>query len=431
MTAGLSDPPLEWFAKQLEDLTRRAEAARENGAGQDVEALVNDLETAVEELRVAEEEVRAQGEQVARLLRGRDLDRWRYERITASLPVAVLTTDRHGRLHSVNPSAAALFGVRIDHLLRKPLFVFLDEPDRHALRQSLTRARQGTTPPPARVTLRTRQGEVGVVAYAGPATHPDREVSWLLLESNLASPPPDRPGATDPNAELPAALLALSALSARSVELAEVLTDAAGVCVRALGPGADVGISVGHPLTPQAVATTSTALQLLDGWQTRIGAGPAVAAYDSGQVVTSPNVLADDRWPDLRAADTDIRSLDGCLAVPLLTAEGVSGVLTVVLRPERSLTPSLVHVGETVAAAVASLVQESDLRAAMQSLVDDMRAALTSRAVIDQAKGVVMADQRCTADEAFQHLVRLSNNTHRKVRDVAQAIVDQVAPPGA
>jgi AmiR/NasT family two-component response regulator len=58
-----------------------------------------------------------------------------------------------------------------------------------------------------------------------------------------------------------------------------------------------------------------------------------------------------------------------------------------------------------------------------------MRAALTSRAVIDQAKGVVMADQRCTADEAFQHLVRLSNNTHRKVREVAQAIVDQVTPP--
>jgi PAS domain S-box-containing protein len=427
MTAGLSDPPLEWFARQLDDLTRRAEAARENASGQDVEALVHDLETAVEELRVAEEEVRAQEEQVARLLKNRDLVRWRYERITASLPVAVLTTDRHGRLHSVNPSAAALFGVRIDHLLRKPLFVFLDEPDRHALRQALTRARQGTTPPPTRVTLRTRQGEVGVVAYAGPASYPEREVSWLLLESDVASPSPERPGATDPTAELPAVLLALSALSARGVELADILTDAAGVCVRALGPGADVGISVGHPLTPQAVATTSTTLQTLDGWQTRVGSGPAVTAYDSGQVVTSPEVLTDDRWPDLRPAEGDIRSVGGCLSVPLLTTEGVSGVLTVVLRPERSLTPALVHVGETLAAAVASLVQESDLRAAMQSLVDDMRAALTSRAVIDQAKGVVMADQRCTADEAFQHLVRLSNNTHRKVREVAQAIVDQAA----
>ena len=85
------------------------------------------------------------------------------------------------------------------------------------------------------------------------------------------------------------------------------------------------------------------------------------------------------------------------------------------------------HVVETLAAAVASLLQESELRSTMQTMVDDMRAALSSRAVIDQAKGIVMGDQHCTADEAFQHLVRLSNQTHRKVREVAQAIVDQAA----
>jgi hypothetical protein len=178
------------------------------------------------------------------------------------------------------------------------------------------------------------------------------------------------------------------------------------------------------------VATTSPALQALDGWQIRTGEGPAVSAYDSGELVTAADVLTDDRWPSLRGLrETAAERVAACVSVPLITAEdGVSGVLNVSLSRELPVAGSvLVHVVETLGAAVASLVQDLEQRSAMQTLVDDMRAALTSRAVIDQAKGVVMADQHCTADEAFRHLVALSNNTHRKVRDVAQAIVEQVA----
>jgi PAS domain S-box-containing protein len=431
MTTGISAPPEEWFAQHVDDLRRRVADARGRGSDQDVEVLVADLETAVEELRVAEEEVRVQGEEVTRLLKSRDLVRWRYERITAALPVSVVTTDRHGRLRTVNPSAAALFGVRIDHLLRKPLFVFLDDPDRHELRQSLTQARRGQTPRPCRVTLRTRLGLVEVVAYAGPATSREKEVSWLLLESDAASTSTGAgPGQRDLAAELPSALLALSDLSTHGAGLAAVMQRAAAVLAGALEPDAGIGICVGSPLAPRAVATTSPALQALDGWQIRTGEGPAVSAYDSGELVTAADVLTDDRWPSLRGLrETAAERVAACVSVPLITAEdGVSGVLNVSLSRELPVAGSvLVHVVETLGAAVASLVQDLEQRSAMQTLVDDMRAALTSRAVIDQAKGVVMADQHCTADEAFRHLVALSNNTHRKVRDVAQAIVEQVA----
>jgi AmiR/NasT family two-component response regulator len=52
-----------------------------------------------------------------------------------------------------------------------------------------------------------------------------------------------------------------------------------------------------------------------------------------------------------------------------------------------------------------------------------MRQALSTRAVIDQAKGIIMADKRCTADEAFQHLVDLSSRSHMKLREVATNLV--------
>ena len=55
--------------------------------------------------------------------------------------------------------------------------------------------------------------------------------------------------------------------------------------------------------------------------------------------------------------------------------------------------------------------------------------ALTSRAVIDMAKGIVMGERKCGPDAAFAHLRRISQTEHRKLRDVAQDLIDQVTAP--
>lgn len=60
---------------------------------------------------------------------------------------------------------------------------------------------------------------------------------------------------------------------------------------------------------------------------------------------------------------------------------------------------------------------------AMAEEIAQLREALTSRSTIDQAKGLIMAERRCTPDEAFKHLVRLSNDTNVRVADVAAALV--------
>ena len=52
--------------------------------------------------------------------------------------------------------------------------------------------------------------------------------------------------------------------------------------------------------------------------------------------------------------------------------------------------------------------------------------AMTSRAVIDMAKGIVMGERKCGPDAAFEHLRRISQTEHRKLRDVAQDLIDQV-----
>ena len=58
-----------------------------------------------------------------------------------------------------------------------------------------------------------------------------------------------------------------------------------------------------------------------------------------------------------------------------------------------------------------------------RELADNLRTALESRAVIDQAKGILMERHKLTADQAFQFLAKASMATNRKVRDVADQLV--------
>jgi AmiR/NasT family two-component response regulator len=58
---------------------------------------------------------------------------------------------------------------------------------------------------------------------------------------------------------------------------------------------------------------------------------------------------------------------------------------------------------------------------------EQLSESIESRAVIEQAKGIIMASMRCTPDEAFGHLVRQSQHTNVKLREIAQQIVDDIS----
>ena len=59
-------------------------------------------------------------------------------------------------------------------------------------------------------------------------------------------------------------------------------------------------------------------------------------------------------------------------------------------------------------------------------LTDQLRASLASRSVIDQALGVIMGEERCTAQEAFELLRAVSQNRNIKLRQVAENVVSRV-----
>lgn len=81
------------------------------------------------------------------------------------------------------------------------------------------------------------------------------------------------------------------------------------------------------------------------------------------------------------------------------------------------------------AEAAATATAHASLHRATQREAEQLREALKSRAVIDQAKGILMAEHRCDADEAFTLLSNLSMSSNVKVREVASAIVYKTVLP--
>ena len=70
---------------------------------------------------------------------------------------------------------------------------------------------------------------------------------------------------------------------------------------------------------------------------------------------------------------------------------------------------------------------DADRVRALEAEVSQMRTAMASRATIEQAKGILMLLTSCGEQVAFDLLAHISSHTHRKVRDVAEAITESAA----
>lgn len=83
------------------------------------------------------------------------------------------------------------------------------------------------------------------------------------------------------------------------------------------------------------------------------------------------------------------------------------------------------RIGELFAVPAAVAVQNAQVLAQTKRLASRLQAALDSRAVIDQAIGIIRSRRGVGADEAFERLRVLSQNEGRKLREVADSVVDE------
>ena len=172
---------------------------------------------------------------------------------------------------------------------------------------------------------------------------------------------------------------------------------------------------------PGAVASDDWA-QNLDELQFEEHEGPCLDAYRTGNAFRIHDAEGGDAVAVVRPPRGGARSPQHHVA-----ADGGRG------QHHRRAQPLLTRpaglrrrgglLGEIVAAHAGLASQVSAAFFGHRDLADQLSEAMQSRAVIEQAKGILMAVHRCDADDAFRHLVRMSQNSNRKLRDVAEETV--------
>ncbi|MGY1671415.1 ANTAR domain-containing protein [Geodermatophilus sp. SYSU D00710] len=396
----------------------------------EVLALLADLDVRDEELQVVSEELRAQQEQIASLLARHESElRWR-SHLAALVPLGLALTDGNGKLLEVNPALATTLGVGFGRLHGKPLSVFLAPADTAAFRTALRRlAAADSGEQHLTVTVRPRTGpEVRSELFGFPersaAAPSAARVQWVVAPAAPEPGPDDagEPGAADVLG-LAAAFSQLSALPVAEPDRQRMLGRMATL-VRSAVPGADwVSVALGSPLDPQRLGSDSAEAQDFDGRQVQVQEGPCLDAHATGRPVTTPDVSADERWPRLAAASGSaaVRSV---LAVPVLDGDESIGVINIYGARPHAFGPANRRIGELAAAAATGVLQSVGERESLRTLAAHLERALTSRAVIDQAKGVMMARLGVDADEAFARLVTLSSHLNVKLRDLARLVVE-------
>jgi GAF domain-containing protein len=175
---------------------------------------------------------------------------------------------------------------------------------------------------------------------------------------------------------------------------------------------------------PATVASTGDLATDLDETQYERGHGPCLHAARTGEVTEIPDTRADDRWPDYTPRAVEHGNLSS-LSIPLAIDpdEQVTGALNIYARRPDAFDEDSRSVATRFAPYAAVAAGNLYAYQSARHLAENYQRALESRAVIDQAKGILMERYKLTADLAFQALARVSMQTNTKVRDVADTLV--------
>lgn len=219
-------------------------------------------------------------------------------------------------------------------------------------------------------------------------------------------------------------------LNTDSVE--QFLHELAVLATRTVGDGDPMSCGTtlqrGRPAT--ATACSDPLASQADREQYGSGEGPALDALRHGRPVNVQDLATANRWPRFgrHAASLGIRS---CYAAPLIQDGEPVGALVLYARRPGAFGRELARRADRFARYASGALTLSLRMASCADQNDQLRSSIVSRAVIDQALGVIMATERCPQDKAFALLRRASQNTNVKLRDLASTIVARVSgePP--
>jgi GAF domain-containing protein len=159
-----------------------------------------------------------------------------------------------------------------------------------------------------------------------------------------------------------------------------------------------------------------------DEMQYERGYGPCLDAGLAGQVMLIDDMATEQRWPDYTRAVAQ-HGIGSSLSVPLPFQSSSIGALNCYARRPHAFGEEDRTLAEEVASWIALAVGHADSAARTSEQLANLQIAMKSRAVIEQAKGILMERFKVTEDLAFTVLARASQTSNIKLRDIADDLV--------
>ena len=154
---------------------------------------------------------------------------------------------------------------------------------------------------------------------------------------------------------------------------------------------------------------------------------------EAGDGISAVN-LARELKPDLVIMDIKMPDLDGIAAAKMLTEERIAPVLLLTAFSQQELVEGAQEAGvvgyivkpfresELLPAIEVALARFREFRA-LEHEADDLRDTLETRKLVERAKGVLMDTQGLKEADAFRKIQKLSMNTRKSMREIAEAIL--------
>jgi transcriptional regulator with GAF, ATPase, and Fis domain len=224
-------------------------------------------------------------------------------------------------------------------------------------------------------------------------------------------------------------LTALSGVVLLYEDIDETLNEICRIAVRAVPRADGASLTAFSEKGPGAVAASDDWSRSLDEMQYGEHEGPCLDAARTALVFRVRDMANEPRWPSYMpsAVALGARSM---MSLPMATEGKTIGALNIYARVPDAFDAEAASLGEIIAghASLASQVSATLFR--HRGISEQLREAMGSRAGIEQAKGILMGQRRCSEAEAFNILVRLSQDTNRKLHDVAAALVTEATTDG-
>lgn len=160
------------------------------------------------------------------------------------------------------------------------------------------------------------------------------------------------------------------------------------------------------------------------------GNGPGRETLRWSEPRRSDDLEQDERWPEFAAAAMRI-GFRSCLALPLRADRRESTALNLYSDAVGTFVGTTFDVALLFAAQGGVALDNADLYRQNREMVEHLHRTLATRSVIERAKGVLMSRHGVSSEDAFLLLQRESQHSHRKLRDVAQALLEGHQPGGA